>query len=250
MHERESARDVGVAQVAIKAGQLVGAEQSLVDHRPRRKARDVQCLPFGRRLRRGAFHRPADAVQGPLERMTVFDIPVERALDDEELADDGQGTQRGAAEDRRVDRHVAPAEQTTSVSVDRRLDRVLRRAARVFVGRQEDHADAVLSRVGKPDPGEAARRAQKRVRELQEDAGTVARLGVTTARASMAQVDEQLEAVTDDAVRPLAVKVRDEPDAAGRVLVRGIVEPFRARKSLQECGRGQLPVSVSLRTSS
>ena len=66
--------------------------------------------------------------------------------------------------------------------------------------------------------------AEERVGHLEEDAGTVAGVLVAAARAAVLEVPEELQTRFNDAVAFVAVDVRDEADAAGVALERGVVE--------------------------
>ena len=61
---------------------------------------------------------------------------------------------------------------------------------------------------------------RKPIRHLDQDAGAVAGIRLAAAGAAMQQVDEDLQAARDDAVRPSAGDVDHEPDAA-RVVLEG-----------------------------
>ncbi len=71
---------------------------------------------------------------------------------------------------------------------------------------------------------------KKPVRHLHQDAGAVAGVHLASTRAPVEQVDEQLQRLADDGVRPLALDVNDEADSAGVVLVLRVVQPLRGRR--------------------
>ena len=107
---------------------------------------------------------------------------------------------------------------------DRPLDELLELgAAAVVVGEEED-ADAVAAGLGEPfDLG-----GEEQMRDLQEDSGTVAGLGVGARGAAVLEVRERAERPPHRLVRRHAVEPRDERDAAGVVLVGRVVEAGRA----------------------
>ena len=76
----------------------------------------------------------------------------------------------------------------------------------------------------------AARAAQERVGELDQDARAVALQRVGAGGAPMRQVFEDPEALGDDRVAFLALDVRDEAEAARVVLVRGVVHALARRR--------------------
>ena len=57
------------------------------------------------------------------------------------------------------------------------------------------------------------------MRELNCNAGPVARLRITATRAAMGEIDKDLNALCDNLVGFLTIKVCDEADATGIVLV-------------------------------
>ena len=69
----------------------------------------------------------------------------------------------------------------------------------------------------KPSFGAFAR--EEFVRNLNQNAGAVARFRIAAAGAAMRQVDEDLDALFDDVVRLLAFDIGDKTHAAGIVLV-------------------------------
>ena len=102
------------------------------------------------------------------------------------------------------------------------------------VARQEHQAGAVLA-------GRRQRRrrdlAQERVRHLDQDAGAVAGVDLAAAGAAMREVLQHLQRLADDGVRLAALDVDDEADAAGVVLVPGVVEALRFRGTALGAGR-------------
>ena len=71
--------------------------------------------------------------------------------------------------------------------------------------------------------------AEEPVRHLNQDAGAVAGVGFAAAGAAVLEVDEHLQGVPDDGVRTAALRVHDEADAAGVVLVPRVVEAVGGR---------------------
>jgi len=64
------------------------------------------------------------------------------------------------------------------------------------------------------------------MRDLQQDPGAVARLGVRAGGAAMLEVRERAERAADGLVRRSCVEAGDEGDPARVVLVRRVVEPL------------------------
>ena len=74
----------------------------------------------------------------------------------------------------------------------------------------------------------AARAAEEGVGQLHEDARAVALQRIGAGGAAMRQVLQDLQALRDDLVRLAALDVRDEAEATGVVLVRGVVQALRS----------------------
>ena len=77
------------------------------------------------------------------------------------------------------------------------------------------------------DPESSGFLAQEPIRHLDQNARAVARVHFTAAGATVQQVDQELERLTDDGVRATALDVDHEPDAAGVVLVPRVIETLR-----------------------
>jgi hypothetical protein len=92
---------------------------------------------------------------------------------------------------------------------------------------KEGHADAVFSRgrQGETELGALAR--EELVGDLNQDAGAIAGLGIAAAGAPVGQVDQNLDTFEDDVVRPLALEIRNEANAAGIVLEARVVKALR-----------------------
>ena len=88
---------------------------------------------------------------------------------------------------------------------------------------------------------------EEAMRDLHEHAAAVARLRVGAHRAAMVEVEQDLQAHLDDGVRLAVLHVGDEADAAGIVLVGGVVEPLGLRKArIPHHGRAGGDVAQSL----
>ena len=87
--------------------------------------------------------------------------------------------------------------------------------------------DAVLAGGRQREAQLGALAREELVRDLDQHAGAVAGFRIAAARSAMRQVDQDLDALDDNVVRFLTVKVDDEAHAAGIVLVAGIVQSLR-----------------------
>src|SRR5262245_10504631 len=171
--------------------------------------------------------------------LLVASVPP--AVGDEYLLDDRFRRARRGAEARIVARHFAPAQDGMPFGADGLLDQLAQRQSRVLVFRQKDEACAIPAHRRQGEAEVRRRLAEEPIRHLNEDAGAVARVGFAPAGAAVQQVEEHLQPFLDDPVRLAALDVDDETDAAGVVLVAGIVEGYRAGRAGRG-GRHGLPV--------
>ena len=95
--------------------------------------------------------------------------------------------------------------------------------------RQEDHAHAVLAERRKLDVLGRHLGAEVLVGDLDQDARAVAHQLVGADGAAVVEVLQDLEALHDDRVRLEALDVGHEADAAGVLLVGGVIQPARGR---------------------
>jgi hypothetical protein len=121
-----------------------------------------------------------------------------------------------------VDRHVSPAEHRLPFLCDDRLDESLELEPAGTVLREEAHCDAVGTGRGQRH---ARNLAEKRVRDLHEDPRAVAGLGICSGGAAVLEVLERGQRAIDGLVRLSTVEPRDEGNAAGIVLERGVIKP-------------------------
>ena len=152
------------------------------------------------------------------------------ALADEDLQMRRLRRLHGLAEIARIDRHVAPAEKMHALVRDRLRDDLLDDPEAFPIARHEEVADAVFAGLREGDAEGRALLDEEVVRDLHENAATVAHLRVGADGAAMVEVLQDLEALGDDRVRLAVLHVGDEADAAGILLVGGIVEALRRRQ--------------------
>ena len=67
------------------------------------------------------------------------------------------------------------------------------------------------------------------MRNLEENAGAVAGLGIASAGTSVRQVEQHLDSLTDDVVTFVAAHVGHKSDATGVMLLRRMVETLSGR---------------------
>jgi hypothetical protein len=212
--ERERRGEPRVAQVGEVARELRRRQHPLVDERPRGEARDREVGAGGE------LGDAADHVELALERVLVA-RQLRRGGDDD-LADPRLVPGRRLPGDGLVHGHVAPADEALALGRDGVGEELLELGCTPGVAGEEDDADAVGSR-GRQLPADGV--AEERVRQLDQDPRAVAGLGIGPGRAAVLHVDERGEGALQRLVGGDPVQARDEGDAAGVVLVGGVVEP-------------------------
>jgi len=219
VHEGERARQPLVGQVREEAPELRRRQHSLVDERPRRKARECE-LGSG-----GAFGHPPDHVEPPLEHRRVAGELGRRR--NEELADARGEEQRLRTDVPVVDRHVTPAEHRLPLRRDHLLEQALELQPPGALLREEADRDPVGAEGRQRDPRDTP---EKRVRHLHENPGAVAGFGVGPRRSAVLEVLERGERARDRLVRLRSVEPGHERHAARVVLEGRVVEPRRLHR--------------------
>ncbi|MNI10564.1 hypothetical protein D3C73_636810 [compost metagenome] len=223
VHQGQGRHRAGVGQVAVVAANLVGQQQALVDHGAHRCRRHEVFLAVGQMHGLdGVAGGLADDVQLAFQRVGHHHVG---ATADEQLADDGFAVAHGGRHGHvDVHRHIAPAQHNLAFGAHRAFKLLLASQARGgFLG-QEHHGHAVLARRRQDDALLAEFVAIERVGNLDQDAGAVAHQLVRANRAAVVQVLKDLQALLDDRVAFLALDVRNESNAAGVMLVLGVVQ--------------------------
>ena len=87
---------------------------------------------------------------------------------------------------------------------------------------------------------------EERVRDLGQHAAAVAERRIRAHRAAVVEVDQNLQALFEDVVRLAVLHVGDEADAAGIMLVGGIVERLGRRRQRVPARVGLLEVAAQL----
>lgn len=96
---------------------------------------------------------------------------------------------------------------------------------------QKDHPNPVLTSIGKLNTGITSRPLEELMGNLQENARTVARAGITSLRTTMSEVFKNLQALLDDMMRFLALDIDDKAHPTGVLFLFGIVQPLLWGKS-------------------
>jgi hypothetical protein len=102
----------------------------------------------------------------------------------------------------------------------------------VFFDRQECHANRVSARLGQDEAEFLALTGKELVGNLDQDASAIAGFRIASTGAAMGKVEKDLNPLADDVVTLLAIDAGDEPDTAGIMLVRGVVETLCGRQAI------------------
>ena len=199
--DRKARNETGVEQVRVELGQAFGQEHALVDDRARRQGAEIQLgyLCCDRLLLDAA----ADHVKIALELGGAGALGVP----DHDLLDLGARRIRLLADHRDVDRHLPPAVDGVTEGKDLGLDDLPATLLRAEVGlRQENLAyphRARLHAVAAAFDGFG----EEILRDLDVDAGAIARLAVGVNRAAVPHRLQRLDPGLDDVAARLAVRV-------------------------------------------
>jgi hypothetical protein len=222
VHHGDRRRHLRVEQVRVVLPQLARVQHPLVDDGAKREAGDVEVAPArhvgaGDRLLR---HPPGD-VELALERHVVGQP---RVAPDEDLPDHRHAGARGCTQGGVVERDVAPAEDRETLGTHGGLELADAEVAAGRVLGQEDHAGGIPAGGGQLEAELAGLLGEEGVGRLEQDPGAVAGVLLGSGGPAVLQVEQHLDRLDDDGVRPSALDVHDEPEAAAVVLVLGVVE--------------------------
>ncbi|SCE61033.1 hypothetical protein GA0115253_108983 [Streptomyces sp. Termitarium-T10T-6] len=200
--------EAAVGEVREERLQLPGGEHALVDE--------------GAGGERGEVH--PGLTLGTLaqdERLAVQDDAGALAVGNEDLAEGGHGGAGAVAEKFGGDRDVAPAEDLQALLGRDLLDRADGLGG--VVGGEEGDAHGIRAGLGKFEGGLGA---QEGVRDLTEDAGAVAGVGLGAGGAAVFEVAQYGQRLLDQLMAGHTGQSGHEPDATGVVLVTGVVHPL------------------------
>ena len=220
MDQGKGADQVGVGQVSVEAGHLLGHQKALVDEDPAGETADVEVV--------GGFFRYSKVVQAVLDDL-ADDVEAAVELErfrlgsagwdpDEDLSDNGHDLAGLPSQAGGVDGNIAPSEEDQPFSGDGLFDEGLALQPVVALGRQEHNTAAVRSCVGKVDAGFGTHFLEEVVRHLDQDAGPVAGFRVTATSPPVSQVYQHLQRLVDYRVGLDALDVCHHPHTAGVML--------------------------------
>lgn len=98
--------------------------------------------------------------------------------------------------------------------------------------RQKRHADGVLAGCGQGEAKGFAFAGEKLMWNLDQQPGTVTGFGVAATSAAMCQVDEDLNSLLNNLMTPVTTNTGDKTDAAGVMLMRGVIKTLRRRQAV------------------
>ncbi len=202
--------------------ELSGEQHALVDEGARREAREVDDVGAEETL---ATDFGAGALAHDVELALKGELAGELGgAADEDLADGGLAGFGGFAKVGVVGGDAAPAEELEALALHDGGDLLLDLAALGRVFREEDEAGAVVAGGGERDAGFLGDLGAEGVRDLDEDAGAVAGIGLAAGGAAVVEIFEDLDALAHEVVRGTTMEIGDEADAASVVLEPRVVE--------------------------
>ena len=216
---RQGRHHVGIRQVGIVVEKLRRQEHPLVNNRFAGKRGNVEGVgrdpQFDPRPPLSPF---TAAEQSPLE-LLAGQAPAAH----EDLADDRFGAAGDCAQGAVVAGHVAPAEHFQAFAFQHLGQDLFARAADGGVAGQKEDARPVVPGGRQFELQAIGLGGEELVRNLHENARPVARRFVGPRGAAVLQIQENLLGIIDDFVALGAGNVHHRADAAGIVLVLGIV---------------------------
>ena len=220
VHEGEGGDATRIGEVAIVGLHLEREKHALIDKRPARQRHgvvaDVAALV-------GVDDRVRDHLAGQeqLALEIVLIAKAERALD-EHLTVDGLGRAHHVGKARIVDRHGPPAEKFQAFFLQAAFPNALAVTAQALVGRHEDMAHGIAAGIRQSNAELCCFLAQKRIWDLDENAGAVAGQRIGTDRAAVFEILQNLKRVRDNLVRLATLHIGDEANATCIALERRI----------------------------
>jgi len=198
VHERQRRHHRQLGQVGEERIELLGGKHALVHQRARRQADHVEEVALGDvALTHLLFRQAANQAQLALEPSHVHHAFAAR---DEDLADLRSRSHRALAKPDGIHRYVAPAQDLLSQLNHGALENLLTAGGVVAVLRQEHHSHPVLLRRWQQDPKRGRHVPQKGVGNLQHDSSPIPGVFLTSARATVSQVLQYLDAGPNDLV--------------------------------------------------
>ncbi len=218
VHEREFRGEALVGEIRVERLQLKRRHHALVYEGAARQRRQVRPeLPLG-----ALAHPERDPIQ--VDALARCRVGVADIVGKEQLLERRRRLASQVSEVRGVGGDLAPAEHRQALGTRDALDSRLLLGALVLVEGQEGHADRVAADGGKLERHDGA---QEVVRDLRDDARTVAGAGIRADRAAVLEVTQRVERVHHDVVPGGAAQRRHHRESAGVPLTARVVETLR-----------------------
>src|ERR1019366_7800545 len=129
-----------------------------------------------------------------------------------------------------MQRRIAPAEDGQPLLARNAFHDSLAQQTLGVLHRQEHHAHAVGSGLRQRESQFGALAHEELMRDLDQNAGSVAGLRVAPASAAMRQIDKDLNAFLHDLVRFVAIQIHYEAHTAGVVFMTGVIQSLLLRR--------------------
>ncbi len=232
VEQRQRALGERVVEVGEVLAHLRRREHALVGELSRGERRHVEVLRVvDAALADRRLEALADHVELALEGGAIGHVGPRR---DEHVVHPRLHGAGRLAEAPVVGRHAAPAEQRLALLPHDHRENQLGQGRRLRVGRAEHQAHGVPSGgrqrgqrraiLGRHDPALDALALEQAVRNLDQDARAVARIGFGARRAAVLHALERPEPAIDDVVRGRPAQMRKKADATGVVLERRVIQ--------------------------
>ena len=199
MHQGKGADQGRLLQIRIKAGDLMGHQQPLINQGAVGKTANVKVIGI-RRAETAILDFPlndlAEDVEFPFQGFRV----LPRRAADKDLLDVGLNGAGVPAQFVRVDRHGAPAQEFQPLGGDAAVNQGAALGLGIRGRRQEHHPHAVAAPLRQGNAQSGSFLLKELMRQLNQDAGPVAGFRVAAAGPPMAQVDQGFQTLGDDLV--------------------------------------------------
>ena len=222
----------GIGQILVKGPDLMGEQQALVDNRPRRKRRHVEARQLGHAEFPGQVRQRVLRLLADGEDLAFEGVLIGRAgaARHDRLADHRHLVEHRLAQARRINRHVAPADQLLALNPDEVLELADGGVAGRRISRHEAHGHGVIARRRQIHGLMRGPVAQQGIGDLNQNPGPVANQRVSANRAAMVEVDQNLQAAGDDLLRFFPLYIRDKADSACVMFMARVIKSLLLRK--------------------
>ena len=216
MDHRQRRRDVRLTQVWIEGSQLIGSEHPLVHKGSRRQRGEVHAQFI--------FDALAHAVDKPVEGQTLHAV---LRVGNEDLPEGWHARAGGGSHEGRIGRNFTPAKDADALVLRDRFDCLENSGLLLTTRRQEPDTCGVATGLREVQAADAPHEC---VRDLQQDARSIATVRFAARCTAVLEVFQSGERLLDDSVGGFSAQRCHERHAACVVLEPRVVETL--------CGRG------------